>query len=215
MDYGIVASVITYSCIGILFIGALSGLLDGRFSAKYISLGYITCMLILESTSVYLGRFHDIKTNLILYELGAFVHFGCFTLLLEKRFRALPRSIAIVSIFLASLVLLLGATTYEINGNFHSYAALLFNCGILFFLIRLIFLHIRRGTYFNKSESFFVFALLSYVALDVVVSLTFNYLVNNYLDLVAPLWIVRAGLILLFYVSLINYSWQIGRIRER
>jgi hypothetical protein len=56
----------------------------------------------------------------------------------------------------------------------------------------------------------FVFLFFS---IECLISTTFNFLITNHLEWVAPIWLFRGAVLLSFYIAFINLGCRTGRIR--
>ncbi len=54
-----------------------------------------------------------------------------------------------------------------------------------------------------------------FFSVECLISTAFNFLINNHLDWVAPIWLFRGVLLLSFYLAFINLGCGVGGIRTR
>ncbi len=54
-----------------------------------------------------------------------------------------------------------------------------------------------------------------FFSIECIISTTFNFLISNHLNWVAPIWLFRGILLLSFYLAFINLGWGVGKIRIR
>lgn len=71
---------------------------------------------------------------------------------------------------------------------------------------------IRRGqtdkTLFTVNVAVFLF-----FSIETVISTTFNFLINNHMEWVAPVWLFRGVLLLCFYLAIVNLGCRTVKIR--
>lgn len=52
-----------------------------------------------------------------------------------------------------------------------------------------------------------------FFSIETVISTTFNFLINNHMEWVAPVWLFRGVLLLAFYIAIANLGCRTGKVR--
>jgi len=73
---------------------------------------------------------------------------------------------------------------------------------------------IREG---RADRDMFIVNIIVFLffSIECIISTTFNFLISNHLNWVAPIWLFRGILLLSFYLAFINLGWGVGKIRIR
>ncbi|MDR6460588.1 hypothetical protein J2786_003722 [Chryseobacterium vietnamense] len=73
---------------------------------------------------------------------------------------------------------------------------------------------IREG---RTDRNMFIVNIIVFLffSIECIISTTFNFLISNHLNWVAPIWLFRGILLLSFYLAFINLGWGVGKIRIR
>ncbi|WP_123906647.1 hypothetical protein [Chryseobacterium sp. MYb7] len=73
---------------------------------------------------------------------------------------------------------------------------------------------IREG---RTDRNMFVVNIIVFLffSIECLISTTYNFLISNHLNWVAPIWLFRGILLLSFYIAFINLGCGVGKIRIR
>jgi hypothetical protein len=73
---------------------------------------------------------------------------------------------------------------------------------------------IREG---RADRDMFIVNIIVFLffSIECIISTTFNFLISNHLNWVAPIWLFRGLLLLSFYIAFINLGCGVGKIRIR
>lgn len=215
MDYNFLSRVLWVVSIGIVTCGGITILLKGYGRKNILLLFYLGAILLLEAVSYYYSEYNSKQLNIFLFHLSSFVHFFfialCYYYYFERS-RWLKYTVIISIGFI--LLLLINPMAYEGTQNFHLYTNVLYNLAVVAFSFLYFIGIVIKGIRPQPFELFFNSVVLVYFSYDAIISLSSNFLINEHLDLVAPFWLFRTLLLQLLYVSLINFSWQTGKIRK-
>jgi hypothetical protein len=212
MDYNFLSRVLWVVSIGIVTCGSISIILKGYGRKNLLLLFYLSAILLLEGISYYYSEYNSRQLNIFLFHLSGFVHFFFITLCYYYYFDRGKKLVYILVLSIGFILLLVNSTAYNGTETFHLYTNVLYNLAV----VALSFLYfigiVINGIRPQKFELFFNSIVLIYFSYDAIISLSSNFLINEHLDLVAPFWLFRTLLLQLFYVSLINFAWQTGKI---
>lgn len=215
MDYDVLSKSLWGFSIAILICGGMAILLKGHGRKNLLLLSYLVAILLLEAISYYYSEYTSKRLNIFLFHLSGFVHFSFIALCYLWYFEREKRIKYAVLVGLGFLLLLVTSSGYDGPANFHLYGNVLYNLAVISFSFSYFMMLILKGIKPPRFELFLNGTILVYFSYDAVISLSSNFLVNEHLNLVAPFWLFRTVLLQLFYVSLINFSWQIGKIPKQ
>lgn len=211
MDYEIISKTLWVCSITILITGVIAPLIKG-YHDKYSLLPiYIIAILLLEFISYFYSDYHTTKFNIFLFHLSGFIHFFFIVLIQSSYFNRKARIKTILFILIGLLLLIPNLFVYDGVDNFQLYENIIYNLLIVSFSFSYFLFMILSGEKPKPLELFFNSAILVFFTFDAVISLSSNFLVNEHISLVAPIWLFRTFLLQIFYVSIINYSWQTGK----
>ncbi|MCJ8291042.1 MAG: hypothetical protein HRT58_14675 [Crocinitomicaceae bacterium] len=197
----------------LLLAGGLSFNLIRRGSKKnHLLIIYLFAIALLEGTSQYLSEYHKDEVNIYLFHFSGFLHFFFVVLWYHHYFKLTKRIKHLIILLVGTLFFFGNITPYGEILHFQIYANVLYNLVILSLGLSYYIQITLHGQRPDRHEHFFNIALLLYFSFDAIISISSNYLINEHLDLVAPFWLFRALLLQLFYLSLINSAWQVGKI---
>lgn len=77
------------------------------------------------------------------------------------------------------------------------------------------FMKIIREGRVNRDLFIVNIIVFLFFSIECIISTTFNFLISNHLNWVAPVWLFRGILLLSFYLAFINLGWGVGKIRIR
>lgn len=215
MNYDLLSKSLWAFSIAILICGSMATLLKGYGRKNLLLLSYLVAILLLEAISYYYSEFDSKRLNIFLFHLSGFVHFSFIALCYLWYFEREKRVKYAVLIGLGFVLMLITSSAYNGTADFHMYGNVLYNLAVISFSFSYFMILILKGIKPQRFELFLNGAILVYFSYDAIISLSSNFLVNEHLDLVAPFWLFRTVLLQLFYVSLINFSWQIGKVPKQ
>lgn len=206
----------------VLTVGVILGLIkySKAGNKEKLILVYLTLALVLEITSRY--WFITSNHNLFILSISTFVEFVFFSILYQKFFFIEPKKwinygLLAFSFYLIYTLISLSFHIPMINGEpsdfneFNLYHRLLADSVILL----LSFLYIKETL---TSESIIPLReyttntiIILYLIVDMFMSLTIKFMVNENVSLVFFFWALRLVFLLLLYVNLILTVWQNGR----
>lgn len=175
------------------------------FSFKYYRPGliYFIALVFLENMSVFIP-----ENNLFLFSTSYFLHFSCLGYYILVELLGWRKKNYVLLILIASLFMLYNLKTQNSVESYQSYDRLFYNFAILLFSMAAIAQFIRQKIKVSAANIIFFLITLSYFSLDLVMALATNYLVNQPVTIVLGVWLFRAIILSLFYISLINLVWK-------
>jgi len=75
------------------------------------------------------------------------------------------------------------------------------------------FLHILRDSRTDKTLFILNIFIFLFFSIESIISTTFNFLINNHLEWVAPVWLFRGVLLWSFYIAFINLGCRTGKMK--
>ncbi|MCS3528678.1 hypothetical protein [Chryseobacterium sp. JUb7] len=75
------------------------------------------------------------------------------------------------------------------------------------------FLNVIRNTKADKTLFILNVFIFLFFSIESIISTTFNFLINNHLEWVAPVWLFRGVLLWSFYVAFINLGCRTGKMK--
>ncbi|REC79382.1 hypothetical protein DRF60_06035 [Chryseobacterium elymi] len=160
-----------------------------------------------------IGRLMKLNAyNVYNYSLSQFLSLVALTEIYNNYFFKIPSGIRVL-IYTFALVLLAFNIMYR-----QSIEALTFYSNIIpnivicsfggFYFLKIIRKAKTDSTLFMMNVAVFLF-----FSIEAVISTTFNFLINNHMEWVAPIWLFRGVLLLCFYLAIINMGCRTGKIR--
>jgi len=206
----------------VLTVGVIIGLKNYHKSGgkERLIIIYLVLALLLEITSRY--WFLTSNHNLYILSLSTFIEFAFFSILYQKFFfieskKWITYGLVGFSFYIVYTLITLSINISGINGSesdfneFNLYHRLISDSVILL----LSFLYIKETL---TSESIIPLReyttntiIILYLIVDMFMSLTIKFMVNENVSLVFFFWALRLVFLLLLYVNLILTVWQNGR----
>jgi hypothetical protein len=190
----------------------LSMLLFGFFFSLSNSLTFSKIYIFLNLIIGLYARFFPsyISTNLpIIYIIGC-INLLFFSTLYEKRSHSTKRTK--LSIQFSGIVLsIVSLFLFEDVDTLQTYVPAIFNLIIIGYVLVSINLIIVKKQPYPSLYILLDSVILLFFSIDFIIILTSNFLVNEKLDLVAPIWIFRQFVLILFYYTIIYFSWKTGK----
>lgn len=75
------------------------------------------------------------------------------------------------------------------------------------------FLNIIRTSKIDKTLFMVNVLIFLFFSIESIISTTFNFLINNHLEWIAPIWLFRGVLLWFFYIAFINMGCRVGKMR--
>ncbi len=74
------------------------------------------------------------------------------------------------------------------------------------------FLNIIRTSKIDKTLFMVNVLIFLFFSIESIISTTFNFLINNHLEWIAPIWLFRGVLLWFFYIAFINMGCRVGKM---
>ncbi len=200
----------------------LTGVIIGTINIKknpeigQLIFGYFIAGLLLEITSRYWGQVNEAKNNLIFLSISGTVDFLFFTVLYIRFFFGRKRTWLLFLSF-PTLILLFYMMYHKaalIPSAFDAYDKVICD-GIIVFYALLSSYDLINGKEEVRTDVMRVNAVvLLFFSLDLLFSLTTNFLINAGTHFVIYFWILRFVLLTTLYTTLAYTLWQIGKNRK-
>ena len=200
----------------------LTGVIIGTINIKknpeigQLIFGYFIAGLLLEITSRYWGQVNAAKNNLIFLSISGVVDFLFFTVLYIRFFFGRKR-MWLLFLSIPTLVLLFYMMYHKaalIPSAFDAYDKVICD-GIIVFYALISSYDLINGKEEVRTDVMRVNAVvLLFFSLDLLFSLTTNFLINAGTHFVIYFWILRFVLLTTLYTTLAYTLWQIGKNRK-
>ncbi|MBI3237512.1 MAG: hypothetical protein HYZ43_01485 [Flavobacteriia bacterium] len=200
----------------------LTGVIIGTINIKknpeigQLIFGYFIAGLLLEITSRYWGQVNAAKNNLIFLSISGVVDFLFFTVLYFRFFFGRKRTWLLFLSF-PTFILLFYMMYHKaalIPSAFDAYDKVICD-GIIVFYALLSSYDLINGKEEVRTDVMRVNAVvLLFFSLDLLFSLTTNFLINAGTHFVIYFWILRFVLLTTLYTTLAYTLWQIGKNRK-
>ncbi|SFN04891.1 hypothetical protein SAMN05421594_0635 [Chryseobacterium oleae] len=160
-----------------------------------------------------IGRLMQLTSyNVYNYSLSQFLSLLALTEIYNAYFYKISPRIR-VSIYASALILLTFNILYH-----QSIEALTFYSNIIPNIVicsfgGLYFLQVIRKAKTDTTLFIVNVAVFLFFSIETVISTTFNFLINNHMEWVAPVWLFRGVLLLCFYLAIVNLGCRTGKIR--
>ncbi len=156
-------------------------------------------------------RFFDINTeNHINYAINQFLFFIGITEIYATYLLKVSKKLKIGFYLLAILFFYLNVFSTGIVREYSGYSYVLVCCILCGFAIT-YFSNVLNTGAANKFEIRFNVITLFFFSVEALMAITYNFLIANYLDWVGPIWLFRVGLLIVFYITLIWFTWSLGK----
>lgn len=215
LGYEDLSRVLGFGSIVILLSGIIAALLKGKFKKDPLPFSYLVALILLELSALYLSDFHNDRVNIFLLYFSGFVHLLGVILIVDQYYNPEKSKVRLLLIPIGLILLFQSLYSYTGFYSFQVYGNVLYNLFILSFSLSYFIRVVLKGIKPQKHDLILNSAILLYFSFDSVISLSSNFLINEHLNLVAPFWLIRTALLQLFYLSLIHFSWQIGKTLKR
>lgn len=166
--------------------------------------------LILELTDLANRLFEFNGANQINYPLSQLLLFVCLVETYALNFIQLKNQVRTVFHVMAVSLFVLSFLSLGDLSRMHMYPNIAVSIVICILPMIYFFKVIKIGKVFWPALTVNLLVFL-FFSIESIISLTFNFLVNNYLSWVAPIWLFRGVVLLFFYAILINFGWKVGK----
>jgi hypothetical protein len=141
----------------------------------------------------------------------------CFGLLMiteiyNKYFFKIPKDIQWIIYLFAGLSLTINIIDKQSTESVTFYSNIITNILICSFA-GTYFLNVIRNTRIDKTLFILNVFIFLFFSIESIISTTFNFLINNHLEWVAPVWLFRGVLLWSFYIAFINLGCRAGRMK--
>lgn len=162
---------------------------------------------VLEGTDLCFRLLESNVTNHINYAVSQLLLLYCLTGVYAERFIRMPTYIKYILYGLACVLFIISAGWLELMQAYGFYPNIVVSGVICAFAVLYFAEIIKRG---KVEPNAFVFNVLTFFffAVEIIISTTYSFLITNHLDWVAPIWLFRMVLLIVFYVALIQIGWN-------
>lgn len=210
-SFDVIITILQYSSIFILLSGCI--ILTITKSKKWNVILLITTLLCLEFTTLIISLVNDLEPNILLIIFGQFFSLFFLSHIYCKEILVINFKWFSVIATTSFLLLILNAFYYTNLNDIQFYADII-GCIIIITLASLYFYSIIWKDNFNPTHFWFNCSVFLFFSVEVIIKLTFNFLINGHLNWVGPIWIFRGVLLQIFYVLLIYYGWKTGKNKK-
>lgn len=216
MDISLFMRLLTLLSPIVLLTGVVIGIVNIRKNPKIGQLifGYFIVELIIEIASRYWGQVN--KNNLIFLSVAGIVDVLFFSTL-YVRFLFGRKRVWLLFISLPTILLLFYMMYHKVAlkpSGFDAYDKVICDSIIVLFALISSYDLITGKEEVRKDVMRVNAAVLLSFSLDLLISLTYNFLINAGTHFVIYFWILRFVLLTTLYTTLVYTLWQIGKNRK-
>lgn len=166
--------------------------------------------LVLEGTDLCSRLLQWNISNHINYAISQLLFLSCLTGLYARQFIHMPAYVKYVIYGLASILFIISSGWLDVMQQYGFYPNVIISCIICGLTILYFGEVIKKGKVESKA---FVFNIITFFffAIETIISMTYNFLITNHLNWVAPIWLFRFILLIMFYISLIQVGWSMQK----
>lgn len=185
---------------------------------KYLSksykliLSYLAISLIIDITSRIMAGMNN--NNLILWPILSLIEINIFSLvfipIIRKKFLWIFTAIASVYIIYEIIII----DSFNAS-SFQPYAKIISSAIIVLYLLIVLIQRIKNESILSRKEQVFNLTILCYFALNVVLLLPINFLINENPEITIYIWTTYLILTILFYSCLSILLWKNGKNQKR
>lgn len=150
--------------------------------------------------------------NIYLYSLSQSFCLLMMTEIYHTYFLKIPLSVRGMVYLFTGMSFFISVTGSEIASSITFYSNIITDVIICSFAA-VYFLYLFKNPGVDKNlltVNIFIFLFFS---IESIISTTFNFLIHEHLQWVAPVWLFRGVLLWLFYLAFINLGWNTGRMK--
>lgn len=194
-----------------LFIG-LTLFLKNGIKVKMLIVIFPLGELALELFDLICRFFKLNSFNTYNYPISQFFGLIIITEVYAKYFLKLPGLIK-SGIYIFAIIFLIINIAYTNNIKFTTFYSNIITNIIICSFAAVYFFNIIKIA--RVERAFFILNVFVFLFFSVesLISIMFNFLINNHLKWVAPIWLFREVLLLSFYVAFINFGYRTWKIR--
>ncbi len=218
MDIGSFMRLLTLVSPIVLLTGVIIGTINIKKNPKIGQLifGYFIAGLLIEIASRYWGQVNSAKNNLIFLSVAGIVDFLFFTVLYIWFIFTRKREWLLFLAFFTILLLLymIYHKVALVPSAFDAYDKVICDGVIVFYALLSSYDLISRKEEIRTDIMRINAVVLLFFSLDLLFSLTTNFLINAGTHFVIYFWILRFVLLTTLYTTLAYTLWQIGKNRK-
>ncbi len=161
------------------------------------------------------GRLMKLNTfNTYNYTLSQFFGLMILTVIYSNYYIQLSRELRWMIYCYAILVLLTNVLYVQGDTQITFYSNIITSIIICSYASSYFMKIIREG---RTDRDMFIVNIIVFLffSIECLISTTYNFLISNHLNWVAPIWLFRGFLLLFFYIAFINLGCGVGKIRIR
>lgn len=202
----------------VLVIGLVIGVLHFKKYPKIakLILGYFFLQLVVELTSRYFGFVNAAKNNLFLFSIVAILDVLFYTslyyffILQQKRVWLL----GLIATGLTFLIIIMSQKNSVPLSSFDSYEKVIADACVCLLAVISSFEMVTGKNNIKTGIMRINAAVLLYFSLDILISLTSNFLINAGASFIIYFWLLRLILLLFLYSIFTTTLWHLGRNRK-
>lgn len=201
----------------VLVLGVITGLwFYNRLSPKYRwMLAYLGCALLIDILSRYWGLISSKQNNLVFLSVSGLIDLvfvaGLYNFYyLPKGQRWLLYPAAAIFLLVVCNLLFFG-NLFSAANTFQSYDKLICNMVIVVYTLFCFMELLRHRRKEHREMMRINSSILVFFAVDILISMAANFLINESLTLVVYFWVLRLLLLTGMYLILIYTIWQSGK----
>lgn len=206
--------ILTYGSPFTLLIGGIFGMYYLKYLSKSykLILSYLAISLIIDITSRIMAGMNN--NNLILWPILSLIEINIFSLvfipIIRKKFLWIFTAIASAYIIYEIIII----DSFNAS-SFQPYAKIISSAIIVLYLLIVLIQRIKNESILSRKEQVFNLTILCYFALNVVLLLPINFLINENPEITIYIWTTYLILTILFYSCLSILLWKNGKNQKR
>lgn len=150
--------------------------------------------------------------NIYIYPLSQFFGLLMITAIYNRYFFTIPRFVRWIVYLFAGLSLIINIIYKQNTESVTFYSNIITNVLICSFAA-VYFLNVIKNMKFDGTLFILNIFIFLFFSIENIISTTFNFLINNHLEWVAPVWLFRGVLLWFLYVAFINLGCRLGRMK--
>ena len=152
--------------------------------------------------------------NIYNYTLSQFFGLMILTVIYSNYYIQLSREVR-WAIYGYAVLTFITNILYVQNGNLITFYSNIVTSVIICSYAASYFMKIIKEGRVEKNMFIVNVIVFLFFSIECIISTTFNFLISNHLNWVAPIWLFRGFLLLSFYIAFINLGCGVGKIRIR
>ena len=179
---------------------------------KFLLLLFLFGEFVLELTDLVFRVLKVNTVNIYVYPLSQCFGLLMITQIYNKYFFKIPKQLQWVIYLFAGLSLTVNIIYKQNIESVTFYSNIITNILICSFA-GVYFLNVIKKTKINKTLFILNVFIFLFFSIESIISTTFNFLINNHLEWVAPVWLFRGVLLWSFYIAFINLGCRAGKMK--